>query len=125
MNKTGFGGILLILAIALTATMLLTINNETKFDNTYKENIPQAAITANNYELILTQISQNCKWQLACIDENASVLTNSLNSQNNLTCALLPAENDLTAIKIKLSCYALRNDIRLDIAKTITIPITP
>ena len=126
MNKAGFAGVLLILAIALTSTLLLTISNETKLAPSYKESLPQTELVLNNYELVLTQIAQDCGWDLTCVDTKADLLANALNAQNNINCTHSPSEDYTTSIKIKLTCSIARTNILINVNKIITIPkLTP
>lgn len=96
MNNKGFGGILLILAIFLIGAILFSMNIETKNQSSAKELPIETKIYTTNFELNLTQMTNDCNWNSSldsvkqCIDLNADLLLNQLNSNSITNCIKTP-----------------------------------
>ncbi len=74
----GFAGLLFVLAIFILAGILLSLNFETKGEQSTKEILSETKMFTSNYSIIMSQIAADCNTKIfdinRCIDDNGSTV---------------------------------------------------
>jgi len=113
----GFISIIVVLAIIVTAIILVGTNNNLE-KNDYYEQFAEKNLLKTNYFVVLTQAAQDCNWDLldseivACIKTKSdNLLVNLKQSLTECTADIIVFDNSLDFATERLRCNTVvKND---------------